>query len=44
MTIRKNKKGYFIQDSKGRIHARHIETEKLAMEFCTEISEAMGII
>ena len=40
MSIKKNSKGYFIQDESGAIHAKHIPTEKLANEFFKGIKEA----
>ena len=42
MKIKHNTKGYYLQDEKGRIHARHIPTEKMATMFFKEIAESIA--
>lgn len=41
MKIKQNKKGYYLQDQNGHIHAKHIPTEKMALSFFNEITEAI---
>jgi len=40
MSIKQNKKGYYIQDNKGTIHARHIPDIKTAKELFKQIKWA----
>ena len=42
MTIKQNKKGYYIQDTQGQIHAKHIPNMGIAKQLLTGINEAIN--
>jgi len=42
MSIKKDKKGYFIQDDRGTIHAKNIPDLRLAKKLKKEISNAIN--